>query len=39
VGLSFTQSLADVEVLAQALAARGAGTLPIIAKIETARSA
>ncbi len=37
VGLSFTQSRADVEVLAQALAARGAGALPIIAKIETAR--
>ncbi|MGK2915647.1 MAG: pyruvate kinase [Porticoccaceae bacterium] len=37
VGLSFAQSLADLELLAEALAARDAGALPIIAKIETAR--
>jgi pyruvate kinase len=37
VGLSFAQSLADLEVLAEALDTRGATTLPIIAKIETTR--
>ena len=37
VGLSFAQSLADLNVLAEALAARGANNLPIIAKIETVR--
>lgn len=37
VGLSFAQSLADLNVLAKALAARGANSLPIIAKIETVR--
>ncbi len=37
VGLSFAQSLADLGILSDALAARGADTLPMIAKIETAR--
>lgn len=37
VGLSFAQSLADLERLRAALDARGARDLPIIAKIETAR--
>lgn len=37
VGLSFAQSLADLQLLGEALAARGASAMPIIAKIETAR--
>src|SRR5690606_29945579 len=36
VGLSFAQSLADLEALRAALAERGTPALPIIAKIETA---
>ncbi|MFZ5655036.1 MAG: pyruvate kinase [Pseudomonadota bacterium] len=37
VGLSFAQSLADLDQLRAALAERGAPELPIVAKIETAR--
>lgn len=37
IGLSFAQSRADLEELRAALAERGAPSLPIIAKIETAR--
>jgi pyruvate kinase len=38
VGFSFVESLADMEVLLQELAGRGAANLPVVAKIETERA-